>query len=161
MLQRIQTVFLFIIVVLMAVYIFSPVWISTPDSTDSISRIYPFFLYTTTIDAPDTGDVTYWPYMVSGILAVVTILVALAEIFSYNNRMKQVKLGALNSLLIAGVLFAAVFFGNQGQLQWEQAGQGSYSVGMFFPTLAIICNFVANRFIRRDEKVVKSMDRLR
>ena len=161
MLQRIQSVFLFIIVVLMAVYIFFPVWISTPDASGSFFRLYPFFLYTATLDAPDTGEVAYWPYMISGILAVVTILVALLEVFSYKNRMNQVKLGALNSLVIAGVLFTAVYFGNNGQLQWEQASPGHYSTGMFFPAIAIICNLIANRFIRKDEKLVKSMDRIR
>ena len=161
MLQRIQTVFLFIIVVLMTVYIFFPVWISDPDSSDTISRIYPFFLYTAPFDAPDAGEIAFWPYMISGILAVVAIIVALVEVFSYKNRMNQVKLGALNSLVIAGVLFTAVYFGNQGELIWDQAAPGRYSIGMFFPAISIICNLIANRLIRKDEKLVKSMDRLR
>jgi hypothetical protein len=38
---------------------------------------------------------------------------------------------------------------------------GTFEAGFYLPTLALILNLLANRFIRRDEQLVRSMDRLR
>jgi hypothetical protein len=34
-------------------------------------------------------------------------------------------------------------------------------MGLYLPIAAMICNILANRFIRRDENLVRSADRMR
>jgi Domain of unknown function (DUF4293) len=71
-------------------------------------------------------------------------------------------LGLINSILIAIVLgytFYQVF--KVGIPMFEPENQGSYSAGFFTTVLAMLCNMIANRFIRRDEMLVKSADRMR
>ena len=161
MLQRIQTVFLFIIVILMVLFLLFPVWTSSPGSEGTIFRLYSLFLYSGPAENPESGAWTLWPYIVSGAFAFLAIVVSLIEIFSHKNRMTQIKMGALNSLLLAGAMISIVWFASQGQQEWIQSNPGNYSLGIFFPPLSIVFNLIANRFIRKDEKLVRSMDRIR
>jgi hypothetical protein len=75
--------------------------------------------------------------------------------------MLQLKLGALNVLLIAGTIGAAFYYSNQGEQLLNPTREGSFDAGFYLPTLALILNLLANRFIRRDDQLVRSMDRLR
>ena len=87
--------------------------------------------------------------------------VALISISKYKNRLTQIKLGALNSLLIAGAMGTSLYFTMNSEKIIDPAVQGSYQIGFFMPVAALIFNLIANRFIRRDEKLVRSVDRLR
>jgi hypothetical protein len=42
-----------------------------------------------------------------------------------------------------------------------QGQHGQYLIGTYLPMGAMVCNLIANRFIRRDENLVRSADRLR
>lgn len=161
MLQRIQTVFLFMIVIFMILYLAFPSWITSPGSEGTVYRMYAFFLFIGTADNPDAGTWAFWPYAASGALAAVVVVVAIIEIFSYKKRMTQVKLGALNSLLLGAVLISSVLFATDGKELWTSQNPGNFSIGIFFPALAMFCNIFANFFIRKDEKLVRSMDRIR
>ena len=71
-------------------------------------------------------------------------------------------LGLINSILIAVVLgytFYQVF--KVGIPMFEPENQGSYGAGFIAAAVAMLCNMIANRFIRRDEMLVKSADRMR
>jgi hypothetical protein len=72
--------------------------------------------------------------------------------------MLQMKMGALNSFFIAGTIACAFIFSNQ---LMKVHGGGIYGFGLWLPGIAVICNFLANRFIRRDEKLVRDSNRLR
>jgi hypothetical protein len=39
--------------------------------------------------------------------------------------------------------------------------KGEYGYAMWLPAIAMLSNLVANRFIRKDEKLVRDADRLR
>lgn len=157
MLQRIQTVFLFLVAVLMGLYFMFPVWVGTSTTTGTSHQIFSLFYYQ--LDG-EQEMVQYMPHAVSGILAGLAIMVSLIEIFAYKNRLTQIKLGALNALVLAASLVAALWFANQQIAQWTDV-RGQYGIGVFFPVVALVCNMLANRFIRKDEKLVKSMDRIR
>ena len=161
MIQRIQTVFLFMIVIFMVLYLVFPIWITTPGSEGTIFRLYAFFLFVGPADNPETGSWAFWPYFLSGAIAAISIVVSLVEMFSYKKRMTQVKLGALNSLFLAAVLISSVLFATNGKELWTSQNPGNFSIGIFFPALAMFCNILANYFIRKDEKLVRSMDRIR
>lgn len=94
-------------------------------------------------------------------LAIVSSLVALFSIFQFKNRLNQMKLGALNSLLMVTFLGIAFYKINQFESLVNPQMQGNFQLGFFFPALGLVLNAIANRFIRKDEKLVKSVDRIR
>jgi hypothetical protein len=95
------------------------------------------------------------------IFATLAAITAFYEIFRYDNRLTQIKLGALNSLFMGATLGFAVYYSFEGEVIIDDATRGNYDIGFILPCIALIMNVLANRFIRRDEKLVRSVDRLR
>ena len=152
--QRIQTVFLAIAIVSLVATIFLPIWIHQESSGKS------HVLYALHYSTMENGvkTTTYFPYSITAILAVAAATLALVEIGKFKDRLLQMKLGALNSLFMAGTIVSAVLFANQ---MFKTYQGGNYGLGLWIPGIAVVCNLVANRFIRKDEKLVRDSDRLR
>jgi hypothetical protein len=180
MIQRVQTIFLLLVAVCMVLFLIFPVWeLQIPD-TGEVYRIYSAFLlhlapgvktgetymtYSAIMLHFETGaetfEFTYYPYVISGGLAVISIVVAFVEIFSYRNRLTQIKLGMMNALLMVSSLILLVVLSYFDQLELMPEIRGKYLPGLFMPAAALIFNSLANRFIRKDEKLVRSVDRIR
>ena len=154
--QRIQTIFLIIVMVSMMGTIFFPIW-TYQHGTENSHELYALH-YT----AKDGGVATpqYFPYSLTAILAVAAATMAIISIGKFRNRLLQRKLGALNSLFMTGTVASAVYFITQLSRTHSMAGQ-EYGLGLYLPVVAVVANFVANRFIMRDEKIVRDSDRLR
>lgn len=152
--QRVQTIFLAITAACMVLMILFPVWIATGDGVEWM--LFPLHY---TVKTGEVRDTVYYPYAVCALLAAAAATVAIFEIGKFENRLLQLKLGALNSLLMAGSLGSAVYFAIQ-QIKANQVA-GHYGWGMWLPAVAMISNLVANRFIRRDEKIVRDSERIR
>ena len=155
--QRVQTIFLVLIIVVMAVFLFVPIWQETLGA-EQTNTLTAFSLIQTGAEAPLT--ITF-PYLFVGIAAIIVMIVAGYEIVRYDNRLTQLKLGALNSLLMAVVLLLSVWFMIDLENELSPASRGEYQIGLFLPMVAMLLNVFANRFIRRDEKLVRSVDRIR
>lgn len=137
---------------------FFPVWTNVDPQSGNEHHIYPiYYKYFSGFD--QETQITYFPYTAIGILALLAAGIAVYEIFKYKDRLTQMKLGALNSVVMAAVLGCSVWFVTDGQKEWEVAG--TYGIGFFLPPAAMIFNILANRFIRKDEKLVRSVDRIR
>jgi hypothetical protein len=147
--QRIQTVFLAITIISLAVALVQPIWQS---QSGELIVLTPFYLHT-------DSNYEYIPYSITAVLAVAGITIALIEMKRYDNRKLQIKLGALNSLVLAGVMICAVWFSSE--LSEEHAVQFKYGIGLYLTFVAVLTNWFAVRFIRRDERIVKDSDRLR
>jgi Na+-transporting NADH:ubiquinone oxidoreductase subunit NqrE len=152
--QRIQTVFLVIAIISLIATIFFPIWIFVEASGKSHAL---YALHYTTIEN-GVKTTTYFPYSVTAILAIAAATVAMVEIRKFKDRLLQMKLGALNSLFMAGTIVSAVLFANQ---MFKTFHGGDYGLGLWIPGIAVVCNLIANRFIRRDEKLVRDSERLR
>lgn len=148
--QRIQTVFLVITVASLAVALVQPIW--QIQSGDSMIILTPFYLLKNAV-------YSYLPYSITAVLAVAGITIALIEIRRYDNRQLQIKLGALNSLILMCVMISAVWF--TSDLSKEFSADFKYGLGLYLTFAAVISNWLAVRFIRRDERMVKDSDRLR
>ncbi len=85
--------------------------------------------------------------------------IAVIEIGKFENRLLQLKLAALNSLLMAGAIGSSVYFATRLIKANQLAGE--YGLGLWLPAVAMISNMIANRFIRKDEKLVRDSDRIR
>ncbi|HQQ82013.1 MAG TPA: DUF4293 domain-containing protein [Cyclobacteriaceae bacterium] len=152
--QRKQTIFLGITAGCSILMIFFPIWTATDDGTYKV--FYPLYLLTRT-GSMDTA--TYFPYVWCGTLAVAAATLAIIEIGKFENRLLQLKMGALNSLVMTGALGVAVYFSNG--LITSNPTPGSYGLGLYLPAVAMISNLIANRFIRSDEKLVRDSERIR
>ncbi len=90
-------------------------------------------------------------FIASSILAFVTI-------FMFKNRQLQFVLGRINILINLFLLGLLIY------LSLTVSGETSVSekgIGMFLPILAILLLVLANKAIKKDEDLVKSVDRLR
>lgn len=153
--QRIQTVFLVLSTVSLIAAMIFPIW-----TYEVMGQTHTLFALHYSILA-ESGEMTatqYLPYSITAILIIAAITVSIIEIGKYRDRVLQMKLGALNSLLLAGVIASAFIFSNQ--LANEFQG-GRLGLGLWLPGVAVLCNLLANRFIRRDEKLVRDSSRLR
>ncbi|KFF22182.1 DUF4293 domain-containing protein [Chryseobacterium sp. JM1] len=92
------------------------------------------------------------------ISCIALVLAGALSIFSFKNRKRQIMLNTfsivINALLI-GVL-AYWLLNLSGGIHIPEKG-----IEPVFPLIAIICLLIANVLIRRDERLVKSVDRLR
>src|SRR5690349_9089727 len=96
--QRIQTVFLVIAVIGLVATIFLPIW-GYKESETTTHELYALH-YTKIENGQRTTS--YLPYCLTAILAIAAATVAVVEIRRYDNRILQMKLGALNSFFMAG-----------------------------------------------------------
>lgn len=154
--QRIQTVFLSLVVISMVSSLFLPIWVSEDPMSDITRSLYP--LHYTTIEG-DNRITTYFPYCVTAILMLAAATIAIMEIRRYDDRMVQIKMGTLNSLILAGVMISAVVFANQ--LAKLSPGGWKYGLSLYLPFVGVTFNWLAIRFIRKDEKTVRDSDRIR
>jgi hypothetical protein len=156
--QRIQTVFLGITILALIIALIQPIWILELGSGRVV--LTPFYLLKGGADG-STGaeNYIYIPYSLTAVLAVAAITVAILEIRKFNNRVVQIKLGALNTLLLAGMMICAAAFATR--LPEQFGGAGRYGYGLYLTFVAVICNWLAIRFIRRDERLVRDSDRIR
>ena len=152
--QRIQTVFLVIAILSLIASIFFPIW-KYDDALGQTHILYPLSYTTVQNEAKST---VYFPYVITAVLAIAAATLAMIEVGKFKNRVLQMKLGALNSLFMAATVASAVIFSNQLVKTFQG---GSYGLALWLPGLAVLCNLLANRFIRKDEKLVRESDRLR
>src|SRR5688572_28341219 len=99
--QRIQTVFLGITIIALAISMILPIRQGQADGTPVI--LTPFYL--------KQSDVyTYLPYSLTAVLVVAGMTLALIEIRRYDNRILQMKLGVLNTLILAGSMVCVAVY---------------------------------------------------
>ncbi|MBK8969288.1 MAG: DUF4293 domain-containing protein [Saprospiraceae bacterium] len=88
-------------------------------------------------------------------------LISLAAIFLFKNRSLQMRL----ALVAAGIgIMLLVLLGITVKNTLDQApgnGTVNFAFGLGLPVLALLFNWLAARAIRKDEALVRSMDRLR
>ncbi len=159
MLQRIQSVFLFLVAVSMITMLFLPYWYKQSEDKSETHTLSALHYEAIVVNSEPVQQ--QFPYMAVGIFAVAIATIALISISKFKNRMLQIKLGALNSLLLIGALGAAFWFTNKGQDEILPETLGHFGYGFFMPAVAMVFNSLANRFIRKDEKLVRSVDRIR
>lgn len=93
-------------------------------------------------------------------LTIIGGLVTLGAIFLYNNRSLQKRLsylGVVVAILLPLVAFLLIYNERTG----EALGSVNDGLGIYPPILALIFAVLAGRAIGKDDKLVKSMDRLR
>jgi hypothetical protein len=168
MLQRIQTIFLIIVALLIGSLFFtnSPkfnIWTKYDEKTGdgvvmSCYSLQKFHYDVNTKVVTEGESQLVLPFT---ILLVIAFVLNGYTIFRYDNRVLQVKLSLLNSFFLVALLAAMWYYTQIGELMQKVPVKGALGLGFFIPAFSILMNMTANRFIRRDEKVVRDSDRIR
>ncbi|MET3730999.1 DUF4293 domain-containing protein [Moheibacter stercoris] len=100
---------------------------------------------------PEDNMITLLLFLISAVLSILTI-------FLFKNRKSQMRLTTVNivlNILLIGYL-AYSLTNLPGGFSDSEKG-----IGLFVPFISILLLVIANRFIKKDEELVKSVDRFR
>jgi glucan phosphoethanolaminetransferase (alkaline phosphatase superfamily) len=158
MLQRIQTLFLAIVAIAMGVFIALPLWEKVAaDGIEQASMTALYLTHTLNATQSEVQPVFYLAGM-----AVLVAGIAVFAIFKFRNRLLQSALCAVNSILMTVMLATIVYQTFYKAAKLFDPGQtGNYLTGFYALIVAMLANVLANRFIRRDERMVKESNRMR
>lgn len=162
MIQRIQTIFLFLVAVAMFMVTYFTIWEQVnPDQTEKM-KLTAWNLTVYEIENGQERDIVNQTgvYYI-GILAIIAALLALYSLSQYKNRTRQMFLNMINSLVMGSTLGLVVYQSYLANLDFNPSVGGAYVLGFYAIVAAIILNVISNRFIRKDEMLVKSVDRIR
>jgi hypothetical protein len=142
MIQRIQSIYLLLVIFLsIGALFFLKLWVEA----DNEVFAFDLFAYESIL------------YKLVPISFIISALLALITIFRYNDRQQQFVLGRiiiLINLFLLGILIY-LSLNIPGEIFSEKG------IGMFIPSIVILFSVLANKAIRKDENLVKSVDRLR
>jgi membrane protease YdiL (CAAX protease family) len=136
MIQRIQSLYLIIAILLNGVLsLFLPLWISS-DNLEIYALSQPVAIS----------------------LFFLSVIISIISLISFKARKRQFVLGRINIILnfvLVGV-FAYWTLNLPGEMDISEKG-----IGMLLPIISIVFIALANKAIKKDEDLVKSVDRLR
>lgn len=97
-------------------------------------------------------------FPVLNIACIVLVLAGVLSIFSFKNRKRQILLNNISIIINALLIGISIYWllNLSGGIQFPEKG-----IEPIFPLIAIICLLIANIYIKKDERLVKSVDRLR
>ena len=164
MIQRVQTLFLLGVIICMAFIALFPIWEKTNPESGIKYTLDAFYWQEYQQNESDPNSwilmATKQMFYLVG-LSTATCLIALYSIFQFKKRTFQIKLGALNAFLMMAYIATATYFIYQGENNMDMDIRGVFKPGYFLPLGAMIFNSFANRFIKKDEDLVRSVDRIR
>lgn len=151
MIQRIQTIYLFLAAAALASPVFFPLATASGDLTSLASTENNFF-----------ADGIYWIKEFPGGMSVLFAAVfTVYAIFLYKNRPRQMRLAA--GMAVLTVLLTALFasLGYYYAQKLPEGAQAQLALGSAYPLVAIPLLILAYRAIKKDENLVQGSNRLR
>jgi hypothetical protein len=123
----------------------------------TISGVLPFvFPLWSTVDGKEYLFMQNQLYV---ILFGLSTTLSLLSIISFKKRQHQFVIGRLN--IILNLILLGLFVYHSLNVSGETPAVSEKGIGMFLPILAIVLLGFANKAIKKDEDLVKSVDRLR
>jgi len=164
MIQRIQSLFLLIAAIIPIILLFMPYgYYTIPDAQ------YVFTSLSLKLNTPGVTEVELPTYYIALCLVTCSVLTFIA-LFSYKNRTRQTQIVSLTMIVFLVTLLLMLWvcpdiifkkhFISKGVFDvGQQPFQFNYWILIF--VIQAICLYLANRFIKKDEALVRSADRLR
>lgn len=137
MLQRIQTIYLVLALV----------------TTGFLPFIFPLW------KTADGKEVFFMTNTIHTALFGLSTTLTLLSIISFKKRQQQFVYGRLN--IILNLILLGLFVYRTLNLSGETLVVSEKGIGMFLPIVSIVLLALANKAIKKDEDLVKSVDRLR
>ena len=147
MIQRIQTLYLFVSAILVGLLFLFPFAEIAKDGA-----IYLFNYQGILLD----GVLKQNGMAISALISIIFALHGFA-ILSFKKRIRQLRVTIFSILLLIG-LFGLFFFFTYYSFSGSEI---SFKISMVFPLIAAILDFLAIRAIGKDEALIRSIDRIR
>ena len=152
MLQRVQTIYLLLVIVALTSALFFP--FATLVHEKSVVQLGAFGLN------PANSDFSTRIPLFAGVFSILGT--SIVSIGFYKKRKRQLLLGKINYLLI---LISLVFIFLEIDFIHNQINNNEqlpiYGIGTYLIVCTLPLVFLANRAIKKDENLIKSLDRLR
>ncbi|MCX8533564.1 DUF4293 family protein [Chryseobacterium luquanense] len=118
-----------------------------------LSVLAAAFLFITGHDVDVFGT-----FPIIDVVSIVLVIIGALSLFSFKNRKRQILLNNISIIINALLIGVLVYWVQKlsGGIDFPEKG-----IEPVFPLIAVICLFLANIFIKKDERLVKSVDRLR
>lgn len=152
MIQRIQSLYLLAVAAMMAAAVFTPL-------ATFLAGVEEFELYAFALKSAEQSFST--AYM--GVVVALSALIPLVTIFMYKKRLLQIRLCAVEIVLLLGsIVFMAIYYYLSGRMFSElEFHAQSFRIAVVFPLVSLILVYMAARAIFKDEMLVRSLDRIR
>lgn len=152
MIQRVQTIYLFIALILMVLMYFFPF-----AKIINVQGIVYTFEFDGVKKAADNAYIL--KTLPTVILLSAICLINFIDIFLYKRRILQMRLCIFSMLLMLGLFGLNYYFLSAAESGIH--GTIVYKYPFIFPIIAAILNYLAFRGIRKDELLVKAYERIR
>lgn len=167
MIQRVQTIFL-ILAALSSILMFSiPIGELLTDDQQTKYMVQLGFRGYEIILRNQINQYTTFYSLTTSLLAYLIIPSTLWNIFLFKNRKLQIKLNLFNILLCIVQTIIIITSLTSGELLSEFQSQNkiiydsNLSAGCLLPLITIAFLLLANKYIKKDEELIRSADRLR
>ena len=149
MIQRIQTVYLLLSVIIMIALNWMP-----------IAYFEEINFYTYGISSTIANASLYITTFPIAVIVIASTILAAISIFMYKNRFKQAKIVALSiflDVMFYPTFIAYLWYSKEALMNIDN----SFSFALIIPAISIILKSLAAKAIKADEKLVRSADRIR
>lgn len=153
MIQRIQSIYILIVAILNGLLFVLPLnLLPIENGTLKVSILGLF-----QISEEKTTLVTeLFPLLV---LTSIIVAIALISLFLFKKRKLQMRFSIYNTILGLSLSFLAVYY--TMQIADTNSSKLSFCLGLLLPTVSSVFSFLAFRAIKKDDDLVKSVDRIR
>lgn len=161
MIQRIQTLYLFIASASLALMFFFPIYTFTDKQADaSVKEVKLTIQGRFEKDFSTNEYVIAQPNYAKSLMVLVIGLALFVTIFQFNNRVRQLR---ITRIMIIAIFAFIITLLSSAYNTVNAEGVTNIVTGMavIFPSVSIVFAALAARAIKKDENLVRSADRLR
>lgn len=148
MIQRIQTLFLFLAILLLGSLFFLPL-------AEFYAPGHDYILFWNRIESG--GEVLMWLYALAVLIAIIPVIL-LVTLFLYKKRRIQLRL-CVYAIILSVALSG--FFAYHILMMKTEGLLVAYQITLTFPLIAAVLIWLAFVYIRKDDVLVRSLNRLR
>lgn len=152
MIQRIQSLYLLLAAALMSLTLFMPIATFVVDSQTYVLTAF-------SLTCGELSQSTIW----LGIILVIATALPLITIFLFKRRTLQIRLCAVEIVLLVGslVLVALYYWLTSRLFEGLVIEHRQFGWAAPMPIVALVLSYLASRAIFKDEVLVRSLDRIR
>ena len=168
MIQRIQSIFLLLVTIsLYSTYFFplsEKIIYTNENNIMAIQEKETLYIYELVyeqyISENDPSAILYpRPYIL--VLIFIAGGLSFYSIFQYNNRINQIKIGAINSIIMSVTIAIILYELFYKEVMIKNTFDVNILISFYLIFTALIFNSIANRFIKKDEILVNESNRIR
>ena len=153
MIQRIQTLWLFLVFLMAALTMFFPL-ATFHGANGELMKMGIFAV-------EGAGDIAVPNVSVIGVLVALLAVLGMGNIFQFNNRKRQLKINMVAMLVNMGLVIAIFLLADKIAALDDVLDKYDFEFAAYFPVASVLFLILANRNIRKDEALVKQADRIR